>query len=60
MTLRRSRTYYKYLLSYVALLLTAVLALLLFSQAFFVVQLRNNLNDIHRSRFQGYRVVDLS
>lgn len=52
MTLRRSKTYYKYLLSYVALLLTAVLALLLFSQAFFIVQLRSSLNDVHRSRLR--------
>lgn len=50
MLLRRSKTYYKYLLSYVALLLTAVLALLLFSQAFFVVQLRDSLEDLHRTR----------
>lgn len=52
MLLRRSKTYYKYLLSYVALLLTAVLALLLFSQAFFVVQLQESLEDIHRSRLR--------
>ena len=50
MILRRSRTYYKYLLSYAALLLTAILALTLFSQAFFVVQLRKNLEDVHRNR----------
>ena len=50
MFMRHSKTYYKYLLSYVALLLTAVLALLLFSQAFFVVQLRDSLYDAHRSR----------
>lgn len=50
--LQRSRTYYKYLLSYVALLLIAVLALLIFSQSFFVVQLRENLMDAHRSRLR--------
>lgn len=52
MFLRHSRTYYKYLLSYVALLLTAVVALLIFSQAFFVTQLRSSLNETHRSRLQ--------
>ena len=52
MILRHSKTYYKYLLSYVALLLTAVLALLLFSQAFFVVELRDSLEDAHRSRLR--------
>ncbi len=52
MFFQRSRTYYKYLLSYMALLLTAGLALLLFSQAFFVVQLRENLLDAHRSRLR--------
>ena len=52
MFLRRSKTYYKYLFSYVALLLTAVLALLIFSQAFFVTQLRNSLEDVHRSRLR--------
>ncbi|MBQ8202067.1 MAG: helix-turn-helix domain-containing protein [Clostridia bacterium] len=50
--LKRSRTYYKYLLSYVALLLTAVIALVVFSQAFFVVQLRSNLMETHRSRLR--------
>ena len=52
MILRHSKTYYKYLLSYVALLLTAVLALLIFSQAYFVVQLRDSLEDTHRSRLR--------
>ncbi len=50
MILRRSKTYYKYLMSYVALLVTTVLALLIFSQAFLVTQLRNSLEDAHRSR----------
>ena len=50
MILSRSRTYYKYLLSYVALLLTAMLALALFSQAFFVSQLRQSLVDTQHSR----------
>lgn len=52
MILRRSKTYYKYLLSYVALLLTAALILLLFSQAFFVAELRQSLEDVHRSRLR--------
>ncbi len=52
MILRRSKTYYKYLLPYVALLLTAMLTLLLFSQAFFVAELRENLEDVHRSRLR--------
>lgn len=52
MLLQRSRTYYKYLLSYVALLLVAVLSLLIFSQSFFVVQLQENLMDVHRSRLR--------
>lgn len=52
MFLQRSKTYYKYLLSYVALLLTAVLALLVFSQTFFITQLRNSLEDTHRSRLR--------
>jgi len=50
--LRRSTTYYRYLFSYVAILLTAVIALVIFSQAFFVVQLRRNLEDAHRSRLR--------
>jgi len=50
--LKRSRTYYKYLMSYVALLLTAVLALVVFSQAFFVVQLRSSLMEMHHSRLR--------
>ena len=49
---RKSRTYYKYLLSYVALLLAAVFVLVLFSQAFFIVQLRDSLIDSHRSRLR--------
>ena len=49
MSLRRSKTYYKYLFSYVALLLTAVIVLVIFSQAFFIVQLRKNLEEAHRS-----------
>lgn len=52
MILRRSKTYYRYLLSYVALLLTGTLALLLFSQAFFVAELRRSLTDMHRSRIR--------
>lgn len=52
MILRRSKTYYKYLLSYVALLVTAVLALLIFSQAFLITQLRHSLEDAHRSRLR--------
>lgn len=52
MTLRHSRTYYRYLLSYAAVLLTAVLALLLFSQVFFVSELRQSLEDAHRSRLR--------
>ena len=50
MLFRRSRTYYKYLLSYIAVLLMAVLILLVFSQAFFVTSLRENLQQAHRSR----------
>lgn len=49
---RKSRTYYKYLLSYVALLLAAVCALVVFSQAFFIVQLRTNLIETHHSRLR--------
>lgn len=52
MTLRHSRTYYRYLLSYAAVLVTAVLALLLFSQVFFVFELRQSLEDTHRSRLR--------
>lgn len=52
MILRRSRTYYRYLLSYAAVLLTAVLALLLFSQVFFVSELRQSLEDAHSSRLR--------
>lgn len=48
----RSRTYYKYLLSYLALLLSVVIALLSFSQAYFIVQLKDNLIDVHRSRLR--------
>ena len=50
--LRRSKTYYKYLLSYVALLLTAVIVLVIFSQAFFIVQLHSSLEEVHRSRLR--------
>jgi len=50
--LRRSTTYYKYLFSYVALLLTAVIALVIFSQAFFVVQLQGSLEETQRSRLR--------
>lgn len=50
--LKRSRTYYRYLMSYMALLLTAVLALAIFSQAFFVVQLRENLEEAQHSRLR--------
>jgi len=50
--LRRSKTYYKYLLSYVALLLTAMIVLVIFSQAFFIVQLRGSLEEVHRSRLR--------
>ena len=49
MRLQRSRTYYKYLFSYVALLLAAVIVLVIFSQAFFVVQLRQSLEEARRS-----------
>lgn len=49
MKLRRSTTYYKYLLSYVALLLTAAIVLVVFSQAFFVVQLKQSLEEARRS-----------
>ena len=49
---RKSRTYYKYLLSYAALLLAAVFVLVAFSQAFFIVQLRNSLVETHRSRLR--------
>lgn len=52
MTLRHSRTYYRYLLSYAAVLVTAVFALLLFSQVFFVSELRESLEDAHRSRLR--------
>ncbi|MBR3764044.1 MAG: AraC family transcriptional regulator [Clostridia bacterium] len=50
--LRKSRTYYKYLLSYVALLMAATLVLVVFSQAFFIVQLKENLTETHRSRLR--------
>ncbi len=49
---RKSRTYYKYLFSYVALLAGTVLMLTLFSQAFFIVQLKENLVETHRSRLR--------
>lgn len=52
MLLGRSKTYYKYLLSYLSLLLTAILALLIFSQSFFVVQLKDSLMDAHQSRLR--------
>lgn len=52
MTLRHSRTYYRYLLSYAAVLVTAVFALLLFSQVFFVSELRESLENAHRSRLR--------
>lgn len=52
MILRRSKTYYRYLLSYLALLLTAALILLFFSQAFFVAELRQSLEDVHRTRLR--------
>lgn len=52
MLMQHSKTYYKYLLSYVALLLAAVLALLLFSQAFFVTELKDSLLEAHRSRLR--------
>lgn len=52
MILRRSTTYYKYLLSYVALLLAAVLALLVFSQAYFVTALKDSLLEAQRSRLR--------
>lgn len=47
---QRSKTYYRYLIPYVALLLAAVLALALFSQFFFVAQLKERLLDVQRSR----------
>lgn len=47
---QRSKTYYRYLIPYVALLLAAVLALVLFSQFFFIVQLKESLLDTQRSR----------
>lgn len=49
---RHSKTYYKYLMSYVSLLLTAVLALLVFSQVFFVTEVRASLEEAHRSRLR--------
>lgn len=49
MHLHFSKTYYKYFFSYVALLMAAVLALLIFSQAFFIIALKDNLLEIHRS-----------
>ncbi len=48
----RSKTYRKYLFSYIGILLLAASALLIFSQAFFVVQLRENLTENHRSRLR--------
>ncbi len=48
----RSKTYRKYLFSYIGLLLLAAVALLIFSQAFFVVQLQKNLEENHRSRLR--------
>ena len=47
-----SKTYYKYLASYGALLLTAIIALVFVSQVFFIRQLRTNLEDNHRALVQ--------
>lgn len=47
---QRSKTYYRYLIPYVALLLAAVLALFIFSECFFVVQLEDSLLDAQRGR----------
>ena len=41
---RHTRTYYRFLLSYIALLLTGIFALVIFSQSFFIVQLRESLD----------------
>ncbi len=49
MRLQRSKTYYRYLFSYVAPLVVTVTALAIFSQAFFVVQLRTSLEEGYRS-----------
>lgn len=49
---RHSKTYYKYLLSYVSLLLTALLALLFFSQVFFLTEVRSSLEETHRARLR--------
>ena len=50
-----SKTYYKYLASYGALLLTAIIALVFVSQVFFIRQLRTNLEDNHRALVQQSR-----
>ena len=47
-----SKTYYKYLASYGALLLPAIIALVFVSQVFFIRQLRTNLEDNHRALVQ--------
>ena len=47
-----SKTYYKYLASHGALLLTAIIALVFVSQVFFIRQLRTNLEDNHRALVQ--------
>lgn len=52
LTIPRTKTYYRYLLSYVALLCTVVIALFAFSQIFFLVQIRQSLMDTHRSRLR--------
>ncbi|MGN0793139.1 MAG: helix-turn-helix domain-containing protein [Aristaeellaceae bacterium] len=49
---RHSKTYYKYLLSYVSVLVTALLALLIFAQAFFITEVRSSLEEAHRSRLR--------
>ena len=44
-----SKTYYMYLASYGALLLTAIIALVFVSQVFFIRQLRTNLRSVSSS-----------
>lgn len=52
MHLQRSKTYYRYLLSYVAPLVVTIVALAMFSQAYFVVQLRTSLEEGYRSNMR--------
>lgn len=48
MVWHHSKTYYKYLLSYLALVLVGVLALITFCHAYFLVELKQNLLATHQ------------